>query len=168
MEGSKLTGKVKFFVSVKGNGFLLQDVTFERKLEVSEYTIQALKLNDAQSRIINDNIKRQQKQDIDQVIANNDLLAKQQIIYEQELRKAEESEERETIRLKAIREEHEILRNKMEQSLNDLTHGVKLYRSLGLEFQKSEGDYMKFVSTQIDPNDVSRAFYFLMFVDSGN
>ncbi len=97
MEGSKLTGKVKFFVSVKGNGFLLQDVTFERKLEVSEYTIQALKLNDAQSRIINDNIKRQQKQDIDQIIPNNNLLVKQQIIYEQELRKAEESEERETI-----------------------------------------------------------------------
>jgi chromosome segregation ATPase len=147
------------------------DATFDRKLEESNCTINALKENDSQleeSRIINDNIKRQQKQEIEQVITNNEILSQQQRICEQELRKAEESEERETARLDLIRTEHESLRSKMEQSLNDLTHGVRHYKALGLEFQKSEGDCMKFVFTQIDPHNVSRVFYFLMFVDANN
>jgi hypothetical protein len=147
------------------------DATFERKLEESVYTINALRENDSaleESRIINDNIKRQQKQEFELVVAKNELLSKQQQIHEQELRKAEENEERETAKLDMIRTEHEYLRSKMEQALNDLTHGVRYYKALGLEFQKSEEDCMKFVFTQIDPNDFSRIFYFLMFVDSHN
>ena len=68
-------------------------------------------------------------------------------------------------KLQVIREEHEKARTKAERSLDDLTHGVKMYMALGLEFQKCDGECMKFIFTNIDPKDPSRKFYFLMYVD---
>lgn len=56
----------------------------------------------------------------------------------------------------------------MEKALNDLTHGIKLYMALGLEFQKADGDNMKFIFTNIDPKDATKQFYFLMFVDGND
>lgn len=148
-----------------------KDTNFERQLEESDCTIRALKEHDQvleDSRIINENIKQQQKREKDQVLNQNEQLQAQTRLLQQELRNAEENEEREMVRLETIRAEHEALRAKMEQSLNDLTHGVKHYKALGLEFQKADNDCMKFVFTQIDPNDPSRPFYFLMFVDASN
>lgn len=147
------------------------EANYERVLEESDHTIRALKENDKtleESRTLNENIKKQQKQALDDAVATNELLLKQKAVLEQDLRKAEENEEREAARLEKIRSEHEQLRAKMEQSLNDLTRGIHLYMALGLEFQKADGDCMKFVFTQIDPNDVSREFYFLMYVDANN
>ena len=56
----------------------------------------------------------------------------------------------------------------MERTLNDLTHGIRLYSSLGLEFQKADGDCMKFVFTQISLEDTSKQYYFTMFVDEND
>ena len=56
----------------------------------------------------------------------------------------------------------------MEQALNDLTQGIKLYSSLGLDFNKEQVDgkmCMKFKFTQIDPKDPNKQFFFLLYVD---
>lgn len=45
---------------------------------------------------------------------------------------------------------------------------MRHYTSLGLEFQKAEGDCMKFIFTQIREEDPNQKFYFIMFVDTNN
>ena len=67
--------------------------------------------------------------------------------------------------LQSVRDDHEKARAKAERSLDDLTHGIKMYMALGLEFQKCDGECMKFIFTNIDAKDPSRKFYFLMYVD---
>ncbi len=148
-----------------------KDANFERLLEESDCTIKALKDNDMQledSRIINDNIKLNQKFEKDQVLLQNENIQQQKRLLEQELKISEQNEEKEANKLEMIRRDHEALRSKMEHALNDLTHGIRHYKALGLEFLKADGDCMKFVFTQIDPNNHSRSFYFLMFVDTNN
>jgi len=67
-----------------------------------------------------------------------------------------------------VRLDYEKERTKMEQALNDLTQGIKLYTSLGLDFNKEQVDgkmCMKFKFTQIDAKDPNRQFFFLLYVD---
>lgn len=52
--------------------------------------------------------------------------------------------------------------------MNELARGLRLYRYLGLEFQKADADCMKFTFTQIDPNDPTRQFYFLLHVNDSD
>jgi len=147
------------------------DNNYNDKLEELNVTIQALRDNDGQleaSKTINQTIKRQQEQELEQCDAQNSLLVKQKEILEQQLRRCEEEEERESRRLDGARGEHELLRQKMEQSLNDLIYGMRHYTALGLEFQKADGDCMKFNFTQISEADPNRKFHFVMYVDARN
>lgn len=147
------------------------DETYNQKLEEFNVTLQALKDNDYEletSKAVNEAIKKQQQQEIDQCIAQNNLMLKQKEILEQQLQKCEEEEQRETKRLEEARSEHESLRRKMEQALNDLIYGIRHYTALGLEFQKADGDCMKFIFTQICEKDPSRKFFFVMYVDAKN
>jgi len=147
------------------------DANFARSLEECEFTISALRENELQlesARSINDQIKGSQKAEIENCISQIERLKQQKKSLDVQLRKYEEEEEREGKRLETARSEHNTHREKMEQTLNDLTHGIRQYMALGLEFQKAEGDCMKFIFTQVDPANPNKQFYFLMFVDTND
>jgi kinetochore protein Spc25 len=142
---------------------------FTQMMEECECTIRALHENDQQLdevRTQNTEIKEQQRAEVEHYLLQTEKLKQQKKALEQHLRKAEEEEAREMSRVESARSEHDEIRSKMERQLNDLTHGVRMYTTLGLEFLKAENDCMKFVFTQLDPKDPARQFYFLIFVDS--
>lgn len=152
----------------QADGLDANGAKFSQKMEECECTIVALKDNERQledARDLNDSAKSRQNTEYEHYIAQVERFRQQKKVFEQQLRKLDEEEMKEVGRLDTSRAENDVLRKKMEQTLNDLTHGVKLYAALGLEFQKAEGDCMKFIFTQLDPNDPLKAFYFLMFVD---
>ena len=153
------------------DGLDLNGAKFSQKMEECECTIMALKENERQledARDLNDSTKSRQNTEHEHYAAQVERFKHQKKEFEQQLRKLDEEEMKENSRLDFSRAENDVLRKKMEQTLNDLTHGVKLYAALGLEFQKAEGDCMKFVFTQVDPKDPNRPFYFLMYVDSND
>ena len=153
------------------DGLDLNGAKFNQKMEECECTIVALKENERQledARDLNDSTKNRQNTEYEHYAAQVDRFKQQKKVFEQQLRKLDEEEMRENGRLDISRAENEVLRKKMEQTLNDLTHGIKFYAGLGLEFQKAEGDCMKFIFTQVDPKDPLRSFYFLMYVDSND
>jgi len=142
---------------------------FTQMMEECDCTIKALHENDQQLedvRMQNVEIKEQQRAEVEHYLLQTERLRQQKKALEQQLRKTEEDEAKEMSRVELARSEHEEVREKMERSLNDLTHGVRMYAALGLEFHKAEGECMKFVFTQLDSLDPSRQFYFLMFVDA--
>lgn len=142
---------------------------FANQMEECDCTIQALHENDRQLEEVrqqNVEIKEQQRAEIEHYLMQTERLRQQKKTLEQQLRKSEEDEAKEMSRVEAARVEHDDVRDKMERSLNDLTHGVRMYAALGLEFHKAEGECMKFVFTQLDPTNPSKQFYFLMFVDA--
>lgn len=142
---------------------------FTQMMEECECTIKALHENDAQLeevRAQNAETKEEQRAEVEHYLLHTDKLKQQKKLLEQQLRKTEEDEARELTRVEAARAEHDEIRTKMERHLNDLTHGVRMYTALGLEFLKAENDCMKFVFTQLDPKDSARQFSFLIFVDS--
>lgn len=156
------------WVGKSGDWLSSTDAHFSQMMEESECTIAALNENERQLeevRAQNDIIKGQQKAEVEHYLTQTERLKQQKKVLEQQLRKFEDEEAREAARLEKTRAEHDALRDKVERSLNDLTHGVRMYTALGLEFQKAQGDSMKFIFTQLDPKDPSRAFFFRMFVD---
>ena len=147
------------------------DHSYERCIEEYETTIFALREADRELDLKHEELlleREKQLREEQKIRRENDLLLQNKQSLLAQLRSCEEEEEKEMLRLSDIRKEHESLRSKMEQSLNDLTHGLKQFLSLGLEFQKAEGEMMKFIFTQIDPSSPSRVFFFLMFVDQDN
>lgn len=144
---------------------------YDRMMEEFDTTIRALKERDYEleaSRPMQEKIRKQQQQEIEQLLSKEQLMKQRLGVLYQQLRNCEESEEKERVMLENARAENEEVRRKMEQSLNDLTYGIRHFTSLGLEFQKAEGDCMKFIFTQIDPSDTNRPFYFIMYVDASN
>lgn len=147
------------------------DSNYRQKIEEFHVTINALKETEYEldsSKSMYDAIKKQQQMEIEQCTAQNNLLLKQKEVLEQQLRRCEEDESREVQRLEEARGEHEALRRKMEQALNDLIYGMRHYIALGLEFQKADGDCIKFTFTQIQESDPNRKFSFVMYVDAHN
>ena len=145
------------------------ETVFSQKMEECECTIISLKENERQledARELNDSIKCRQNTEYEHYVAQINRYKEQKKTFEQQLGKLEEEEMRESCRLEMVRAESETYRKKMEQGLNDLTHGIKFYTALGLEFQKAEGDCMKFIFTQVDPKAPLKQFYFLMYVDN--
>ena len=49
--------------------------------------------------------------------------------------------------------------------VNQLTRGARLYKKLGLEFQREDNSRLKIAFTNVDPADPSRLFFFVVFVD---
>jgi hypothetical protein len=113
-------------------------------------------------------LKLQQQKELE----NCSIGAKQLSLQKQELHKlyqnAEIEEEREKIRLASVRLELDGIHKKLDNTINDLNQAIKKYSSLGLEFQRSQGESMKFIFTQIDPKNHSRPFSFTIFVDSND
>jgi hypothetical protein len=148
-----------------------QKQDYSRVMEECDYTIQALRVTDHQleeAREVHMAIKQQQLQEMQAIQKENDSFKRQITGLETQLRHYEQEEEQSKQRLMAVRQEHDALRQKMEQNLQDLTHGLRFYTRLGLDFQKADGDAMKFIFTQIDPASPTRAFSFVMFIDEGN
>eukprot|EP01038_Epipyxis_sp_PR26KG_P014372 gene14372-19275_t len=146
-------------------------INLQRDLEEYNHTEEALRNQDKQleaSRATNNAIKQRQQLEIEQILTFNDAMKQKYFKLQKELVECEEEEAKESIRLEIAKNDHDILRAKMEQSLNDLAHGVNHYLKLGLEFQRADGDAMKFVFTQIDPLDFNRQFYILILVDNDN
>lgn len=142
-----------------------------RVFEECDSTIQALQATDQQLEAARDAhraVKQQQLQEIQQVIAENESYRQQLNALDTQLRHYEAEEETAQSRLETIRTEHDQQRVKMEQTLQDLTHGLRFYTKLGLEFQKADGEAMRFIFTQIDPANPTRQFFFTMFVDDKN
>jgi hypothetical protein len=141
---------------------------FTQNMEECEHTILALQENNKQLeevRFVNMEIKAQQKAEFESCVQQTANLKDKRDLLNNELRKYEAEEAIEAARLEKVRQMHDTLRDKMERTLNDLTHGVRLYSSLGLEFQKAEGECMKFIFTQISVDNPSKPFWFTMFVD---
>jgi hypothetical protein len=144
---------------------------FTRTMEECECTLAALKENELELETLreqNDTTKKAQKEEIDYYIQQKKILIEQEKELLPKLRKLEEEEEKENIRLNGIRKEHETLLLQAERSIDDLTHGIRMYAGLGLEFQKAEGQCMKFIFTLIDPYDTAKQFFFKMFVDDND
>lgn len=148
-----------------------QEQDYARAMEEVDATLQALRTTDQQleeSRALNDAIKQQQRKEIQQAHQQVEGYQRQLASLQQQLVHYQEEEIQSQEKLETLRQEHELLRQKVEHNLQDLTQGVTLYSKLGLEFQKADGDSMKFIFTQIDQANPQRQFYFVMFVDDRN
>jgi hypothetical protein len=144
---------------------------FTQNMEECEHTIIALQGNDKQLeevRVANMEIKAAQKAEFEHYQEQTTLLKDKASTLTDALYKYEAEEAQESKRLEKTREDHDTMRDKMEKTLNDLTHGIRLYSSLGLEFQKADGECMKFIFTQISEAEPSKAFHFTMFVDEND
>ena len=130
----------------------------------------ALKKNDADledARTYNMQLKTDQQKEVEHYLQETERLKKQMSTWESDLRKYGMEEEQEVERLDKIRKDYELMREKMEQKLNDLRYGVKLYSALGLTFDKAdsadlggEGAGMTFRFTQISKADPTCEFVF--------
>jgi DNA repair exonuclease SbcCD ATPase subunit len=148
-----------------------QQNDYDRVMEECSCTINTLQQTDQQleeSRVVNNAIKEQQRKEMEQVYQQNESYRRQLSALENQLQHFAEEEIQSSQRLQKIRQDHDLLRQKMEQSLQDLTHGLRHYAKLGLEFQKAEGDAMRFIFTQIDPQIPHQQFFFTIFVDEQN
>jgi hypothetical protein len=144
---------------------------FNQNMEECEHTILAVQENNQQLeevRQLNIDVKLQQKAEFAAYVKQTAELKEKKDVFNKELHKYEGEEAQEQQRLENTRSEHDSLRDKMERTLNDLTHGIRLYSSLGLEFQKADGECMKFVYTQICQQEPCKQHSFTMFVDEND
>ena len=144
---------------------------FSQNMEECEHTIIALQGNDNQLeevRVANMEIKAAQKAEFEHYQEQTTVLKDKATALTEALYKYEAEEAQESNHLENTRADHDSMRDKMEKTLNDLTRGIRLYSSLGLEFQKADGECMKFIFTQISEAEPSKAFHFTMFVDEND
>ena len=144
---------------------------FSQTMEEYECTLAALKENEAQLedlRTKNDILKMKQSDEVQSYIRQIEKNKQLKLSLKSQITVIEEEERNELQRLQTVREDHEKARIKAERSLDDLTHGVKMYMALGLEFQKTDGECMKFIFSNIDPLYPTKKFYFLMYVDAND
>lgn len=144
---------------------------YDQTIEEYQCTLNALKQNESQLeelRSRNDLMKSRQAEEIQTRIQQIDAQKELKLTMKTEIAHIDEDERTAMAKLQTVREEHDKARAKAERSLDDLTHGIKMYMALGLEFQKCDGECMKFIFTNIDAKDPSRKFYFLMYVDSND
>ena len=113
----------------------------------------------------NETVKSTQNQEIEYYIEQKKKLLQKKDELLPKLRALEEEEEKERSRVSTIKSEYDALREQTSRTIDDLTHGIRKYGALGLEFQKAQDQCMKFIFTLLDPNDPSRQFAFLMRVD---
>jgi len=144
---------------------------FTQCIEESEATLKAICETNRQlelTRPINDSIKEQQKKDVEnvkQTIQQNKLQLQS---LESHLGDLSAQEQEAIENYKMTRLENDKLKQIMEQKLRDFTVGIQYYHKLGLEFNKSHGDHMKFSFAYIDAKQPLKLFTFIMFVDETN
>ena len=143
-------------------------MNFEQTIEDCECTMEALRSNENNLeglRIRQNAIKERQRGEIIEVESEIETLRKQQIQLQPEIKKLQEEEIIELQKHESFKKDVMESRLAREKALNDLTKGIQLYQKLGLQFEKAENDCMKFIFTQIDPQNHSRRFEFLLLVD---
>jgi uncharacterized protein YdcH (DUF465 family) len=153
------------------DGLESSDAKFSHTMEEFECTLTALKENEAQLEFLrekHDIMKQKQTHEIESYVDQIEKLKQVKANLKSRIASIETEEKTELHKLQAVRDEHERARVQAERSLDDLTQGIKLYMALGLEFQKAEGECMKFIFTNIDRANPSKKFFFLMFVDSND
>lgn len=147
----------------KINNLESSDLNFEQNLEECENSLIIIKEKEQQlenHRIQQNDIKEEQIEEIK--IIEKEVKQYQIIVNENnnklkdlEIEKLQESTRLENL-LKLQKEAQKI----REKRLNDLTRGIRLYKFLGLEFEKAENDCMRFTFTQVDPSDPLKPFQF--------
>lgn len=140
-------------------------------LEECRFTLAALRDNELQLEELreqNESVKSEQVEEIQRLTDELLRLKMQNENLQPQLNNVTQEEAAQARALEEVHAELETMRKQMEKSLNDLTHGLHMYAALGLEFQKAEGDCMKFIFTQIDRSAPLREFYFLMYVDNND
>lgn len=155
----------------KINNLESSDLNFEQNLEECENSLIIIKEKEQQlenHRIQQNDIKEEQIEEIK--IIEKEVKQYQIIVNENnnklkdlEIEKLQESTRLENL-LKLQKEAQKI----REKRLNDLTRGIRLYKFLGLEFEKAENDCMRFTFTQVDPSDPLKPFQFLLLVDQND
>ena len=147
------------------------DAAFEQTIEECECTMSALKENESHLealKIQQDEIKTKQVEEV-QAIENEIEEHKNRLdVYRSQMESLDREKITELNHLEELRMKEQELKKAKERALNDLTRGIRLYRFLGLEFEKAENDCMKFSFTHIDPADTARTFYFLLLVDNND
>ena len=144
---------------------------FFQNMEEFECTLAALKENESQLedlRSKNDLLKEKQSEEISSYVDQIEKHKNVKLSLKSKINAIELEENNFMVKLHQVKEEHERARLNAERSLDDLTHGIKMYMHLGLEFQKAEKECMKFIFTNIDRLNPSNKYYFLMFVDGND
>jgi hypothetical protein len=147
------------------------DLNYKQQAEECIFTISALKENGLQienAREKQSYIKLQQQREITDCnnFVNQLLNEKQELL--QKLSQSEIEGEREKQRLLNAQNELNSIHQKIQYSINSLSEGMSKYAAFGLEFQRSEGESMKFIFTQIDQKEPQKPFSFTMYVDSSD
>mmetsp|Transcript_10077 Transcript_10077/g.15269 ORF Transcript_10077/g.15269 Transcript_10077/m.15269 type:complete len:234 (-) Transcript_10077:179-880(-) len=148
-----------------------KDAAFTQSIEECECTIAALKENERNlEHLRSQELQKKDAQKSEILRFEEEIAACQQKISSHEIRLSKLEQEKINIvaRLQELETEEKEAQRLRQKSMNDLTRGFRLYRFLGLEFEKAENDCMKFSFTQIDRADPSRMFYFLLLVDSND
>jgi len=84
---------------------------------------------------------------------------------EQKLNAIKEVENTERIRAEEFREKKLEVERLKKISVEDLTHGILNYKSLGLDFQKGLQDRLRVSFSKLDPSDQKRMFSFSLNID---
>lgn len=113
----------------------------------------------------NDSIRLQQQAEVDRYVKQIEKLQSHTILLEQQLDSFSTDDTKASQQLNELTKEYNDLKSKSTKSMNELTHGIRFYLHLGLEFQKAPNDCMKFIFTNIDEKAPARQFYFMIFVD---
>lgn len=147
------------------------DLNFEQSLEECENNLLQLKEKEEELenlRTQQNNIKEEQIEEIQ--LIENELKQYQKLVNENnnKLRDLEIEKLQESTRLENLLKLQKEAQKIREKRLNDLTRGIRLYRFLGLEFEKAENGCMRFTFTQIDPSDPLKPFQFLLLVDQND
>ena len=141
---------------------------YERTKEECDCTLKALKDTEAELEMLrehNDQIKKEQDDEVQAYMQQTEKLKELEKKLIPNIRVLEDEHEKENQRLEEVRKDYDQAKSQAARSIDDLTHGIKMYSYLGLEFQKADGDCMKFIFTLLDARDPSKQFFFLMFVD---
>lgn len=171
LEVEKANAALARWVEQKSDRLETSYISYQQRAEECVCTISALKGNEIQlekAREYQEFVKQQQKLQLqEQSNFIQDLLSRKKETL-LKLQSCEKEEDKENARLNHAQVELESLHKKIDASINKLSQGMSKFSFLGLEFQRSRGECMDFIFTQIDPRDHNRSFTFTMFVDSND
>lgn len=147
------------------------DSNYERTIEECERTITALRdnMNDLEDlKCQNEKIKVIQNEEIMKFVSQLQTLNAEKAEILPKLNSLEQQEKQTLAKFSEVKEEQIKINLKMENTVNELTVGLRLFLTLGLEFHKADNECMKFTFTQIDPQSPSKPYFFLLFVDASD
>jgi hypothetical protein len=147
------------------------DQRFERSMEESQCTVQALNDSAAQLEDIRreqDTIKGEQARDVELYQDNIARLIQLKKNLEMKKDGLDAEERAEQAKVEEVLALNARAREQREQAMNELVKGVRFYSMLGLEFQKADRNIMRFIFTQIDSTNPAKPFTFQMYVDESD